>query len=112
MHTFIELWNTTDRWLELSTEQRKDFMEQVGTGVQQLTEAGVETLGWGLARPDVDAPAPYRFFAIWQAPDAGALDVLQRAVADSGWYEYFEQINTAGQLQTPDDVVGMLIHEG
>lgn len=109
MHTFIELWNTTDRWEALTTEQRKDFMEQVGAGVVQLAEAGVETLGWGIARTDIDAPDDHRFFAIWQAPDVTGIDVFQKAVADSGWYDLFEQVNISGELHTPDQVIGALI---
>lgn len=112
MHTFIELWDTTDRWEQLSTEERKRFMEQIGTGVQQLASAGVESLGWGFARDDVDAATDHRFFAIWQAPDEAGIEAFQRAVADSGWYELFAQVNVSGKLRSPDEVIDALISGG
>lgn len=109
MHTFIELWNPTDRWRELSAEERKAFMEGVGQGMEQLSAAGVETLGWGSMDGGIDAPAPYRYFAIWRAPDAHGIEVMQAAVAESGWYDLFEQVNAGGALQTPDEVIADLI---
>lgn len=112
MHTFIELWDTTERWDRLSTEERKQFMEQIGAGVQQLRSAGVETVGWGFARDDVDAATGHRFFAIWQAPDEAGIEVFQRAVADSGWYDLFAQTNVSGELRSPDEVIGALINGG
>lgn len=112
MHTFIELWNPTARWKELDVEERKSYMEQVGEGMQQLADAGVETLGWGVAAADVDHPAPYRFFAIWRAPDEHGIRVMQDAVAGAGWYDLFEQVNVGGLLQTPDAVIGELIQGG
>lgn len=61
-----------------------------------LSALGVDAV----ARGETDAatlnPPSQRFFAIWRAPDAGAMNALVSGIAASGWHDYFDRINATG----------------
>ena len=43
----------------------------------------------------VHAPSQ-RFFSLWRAPDASAIEALVQGIAASGWHDYFETVNATG----------------
>lgn len=105
MHAFVELWTAKPTWLALSAEQRQAFMDTVGASMGELAAAGIETLGWGYNQPDTDRRVGYEVFAVWTMPGAQELALMQRTVAASGWYDYFDHVNAAGPLQDPPSVI-------
>lgn len=110
MHTFIELWKAKPSWDALSREERAAYMEQVGAGVQQLADAGVEAVTWGLVDEDTDRCGDFHFFAIWRMPDKQGVKLLEQAVEEAGWYEYMEQVNVSGEMALPQEVIAHQIN--
>ena len=108
MHLFIELWNATQAWRDLSQEERGAYAEKVGAGMAQLAEAGVEVIGWGFAE-DREHPSGYDAFAVWRMPSGAEVDTFERTVTEAGWYEYFEQVNVAGDVRQPAEVMEQLV---
>ena len=106
MYTFIELWTPNDTWLALSAEDRQAFMEGVGGAMEQMTAAGITTLGWGVVDDDTPYPAEQRYVAVWQAPSLEAITMLEEGVEGSGWYQYFDQVNARAELHGPEVVIG------
>lgn len=106
MYTFIELWTPNETWKGLTSEQRQAFMEGVGGAMGGLLAAGITNLGWG--NVDVDTPMSVgeQYVAVWQAPDLDTLKLLESAIAGSGWYDYFDQVNARAELAPPDAVIG------
>lgn len=109
-HYLVEQWSCKPEWLALSQAERVKFFEQIGSAIQQMAAAGIRTLGFGQVQAVAHAPAEFGFWAIWEADSAQGIGILLDGVAQSGWYSYFLQQNTTGELSTPDHVIGMLIN--
>lgn len=112
MHLYIELWNAKDAWLDLSEAERRKYVEQVGPGIGQLQEAGVELIGF--ARNDEETPhrAGYRYLAAWTMPGREQVELLEGILEEAGWHQYFEQVNARGELVEPQVVLGDMISLG
>lgn len=106
MYTFIELWTPNDTWKALDPSERQAFMEGVGGAMQQMTEAGITTLGWGTIESDTPLRTDHDFVAVWQAPSKEAITMLEAGVEASGWYDYFDQVNARAELHGPEVVIG------
>ncbi|MEM8888543.1 MAG: DUF6616 family protein [Bacteroidota bacterium] len=106
---FIEMWNATDAWHKLSTEERGNYMGQIGAHVQGLMEKGVEILTWSLNDSDTSRKGSYDYFAIWSFPDKAAAMDFQGLVEAAGWYTYFDQKNLMGEADSAQNVIGQLV---
>ena len=106
MYTFIELWTPNDTWKALSAEERSAFMEGVGGAMEQMTAAGITTLGWGAVDDDTPYATDRQYVAVWQAPSKEAIETLEQGVQGSGWYDYFDQVNARAELAGPEVVIG------
>src|SRR5215217_4774118 len=51
MRLYIELFKAKDAWLELSPEQRGAYVQQVGSSMQGVLDAGAELVGLGTTDP-------------------------------------------------------------
>lgn len=60
----------------------------------ELAKAGVKTLGWGEVDRTTDETIPYDFIALWQGDTDEALDFMLEKIKESGWYDYFDHVNT------------------
>jgi hypothetical protein len=98
MHLYIELFNAKDAWLELSPEQRGAYVQQVGTSMQGVLDAGAELVGSGASDPGTSHDAGFDFFAVWKLPNADVVREFEKGIERDRWYDYFEQINTSGEL--------------
>ncbi len=105
MHILIEHWNYKDSWLALSSKRRSDFLDQIGQAMGELEKAGIKTLGWGETDRTTDNAVPYDFIALWQGKSEAALDFMLENIKKSGWYEYFDHINTRTSLQEPGSIL-------
>ena len=110
MKMYIELWKATAAWLELSKEERGNYMSQLGPAIQHLVEQGAEILNWGVGDAGTYNKADYDFFAVWRFPSAEAAQNFEQLVVGAGWYNYFEQVNMMGDPTTPEEVIGKLIN--
>lgn len=106
---FIELWNAKPEWLALSTEDRAEYMQNVGKAIQGLTEKGTRVLTWSENDQNTDRRCSYDFFAIWTFQSQDLANEFQQLVEGAGWYNYFEQVNAKGKENTVQDVIQKLV---
>ena len=105
-HYVVEHWSYKPAWIELSQEQRASFLGGIREAMQQITDAGIRTLGFGRLDHSVDhAHKGYDFWAVWEMDSIEACDAFFAGVAASGWYNYFDHVNTAGILGSPEVVL-------
>ena len=110
MKSYIELWKAKAAWLDLSKEERGNFLSQLGPHIQNLANNGVEIISWGVNEDTTFNKAPYDFFAIWNMPNDEMVKEFENLVEGAGWYNYFEQVNACGVATTPKEVIGKLIN--
>lgn len=105
-HYVVEHWSYKPAWLELSQEQRASFLASIRQAMQQMASAGIRTLGYGRLDHSVDcANKGYAFWALWEMDSIEARNLFFAGVAASGWYNYFDHVNTAGILGSPEVVL-------
>lgn len=98
MYLYIEMWNVTQKWMDLSKEDRRAYFDQVENGMKELMEAGVENLGWAMNDEHTPYRSDYRYMAVWKMPSLEYVEKLEKAVAGAGWHDYFSQANTRGEI--------------
>lgn len=106
----VEIWNVKPAWLALSTEERGNYMNQVGGAIQGLLAKGVKVLTWSNNDPVTAKRCDYNFFAIWTFPDQATADGFMATVEGAGWYNYFEQVNLMGKENSVEQTIGQLVH--
>lgn len=109
MYLFIELWKPKQAWLDLPQDKRAEYMQQLGPAIQQLTEAGMEIVSWSLNETDTPQGTDHTYIAAYKFPSKEIALQMEAAVEGAGWYNYFEQINAKGELNSPDAVIGHMI---
>jgi hypothetical protein len=109
MYLFVECWKARPEWLELNTEERGNYMAELGKGIEALLKAGVEIVSWSMNDPDTSNRASFDYFAVWKFPTKELADEFEKIVQQSGWYNYFEQVNLKGELSSPDHIIGQII---
>ncbi|MCH4822546.1 hypothetical protein ML462_05115 [Gramella lutea] len=109
MYLYIEMWNVTTKWMKLSKEERKSLMKNMHQRINNMKASGVENLGW--ARNDEFTPyrSDYRYMTVWKMPSIEEVKVLESNLENVGWYRYFSQANSRGQLITQEDAIEFLI---
>ncbi len=110
MHVYIEMWNAHSGWLALSKEERAGFMERLGPALGELFAAGIELVGFAHNEENTAHRANYRYIAVWKMPDAGLVRRLEAAVEQSGWHDYFEQVNASGAILPPEEVLKDMVN--
>ena len=93
MQILVILWQPNARWEALDEQARCDWLATLDAPIAAGRAAGMVTLGW--SRVDSALPRAPRegfvgVFALESAADVYALD---KNIADSGWYEYFDSTN-------------------
>ena len=109
MITYIELWKAKQAWLDLSTEERGNYMNALGPAIQQLVESGVQIVSWGANDNTTFSKADYDYFAVWTFPTTESAQGFEKLVEGAGWYNYFDQVNVMGNAGSPQDIIGQLI---
>ncbi|EPF71366.1 DUF6616 family protein [Acinetobacter rudis] len=96
-HYLIELYTPNAAWKGLAIEERKKYLNEVGTAMSGLYEAGVKALTLSPLSPDVDQTSEHQFLAVWSFPDQDTCDALLAGIKASRWYNYFDHVNAAGK---------------
>ena len=109
MRIFIEFWKAKDAWHQLSKEERTAYLGQIGPAMQDLISKGANFDAWGLNDDTTPFRADYDFYAVTKLPTQELLNAFQAIVDQSGWYNYFEQINLTGDNIGPEAVIGKMI---
>jgi hypothetical protein len=107
-HYLAELYSPKPAWLTLDQPDRHRFFEKIGAGMGALSAIGVEAIMFGEAEAAVVHAPSQRFFALWRAPDASAIEALVQGIAASGWHDYFETVNATGPGVGIDDHLAQL----
>lgn len=110
MYLYIELWNVTQEWMDLSKEDRRNYFDKVGVGIKDLMEQGVENIGWGMNDEHTPYRSDYRYMAVWKMPSLDYVKKLEKAVADAGWHDYFSQVNSRGKIIPLSQAIDTLIN--
>ena len=104
MYLMIEAWTPKPAWLALSAQERAAYVADVGEGVAALAAQGVASLGWGLV-DEASRGTDHVAFAVWETGSRDGCDALRSAIAQAGWYEYFDQVDFGGEAGPPDAVL-------
>ena len=105
MYLMIEAWTPKPAWLALTPDERAAYVGGVGEGVGALAEQGVSSLGWGLV-DEASHAIDHVAFAVWECGSREGCDALRAAIAQAGWYEYFDQVDFGGEAGPPETVLG------
>jgi haloalkane dehalogenase len=103
---FVERWRVLNSWKGLPAPAREQWIGEIGPAIEAIVARGVEYVCGALM--DSDA-GDEEFVAVWRVPDEEAQDAFRRAIADSGWYEYFEQVNLSGSSLELSELIGSLV---
>ena len=109
MYLFIECWKARPEWLALSPEVRGSYMAELGKGIAELMKSGVEIVSWSMNDPNTSNRGPYDYFAVWKFPTKDLANGFEHIVQQSGWYNYFDQVNFKGEVSSPDASIGHMI---
>ena len=109
MYLFVECWKARPEWLALTPEDRGSYMAELGKGIAELMKSGVEIVSWSMNDPDTSNRGPYDYFAVWKFPTKDLANGFEQIVQQSGWYNYFDQVNFKGEVSSPDASIGHMI---
>jgi hypothetical protein len=110
MYLYVELWKFRPAWLELSQGDRKSWMDKLLAGLQQQLQSGVEVVGFASNDGDTSHSSGYDFLAVWKMPSKDVARRFEDFVETSGLHEYYEQVNTRGQMMEMEEVVAALLN--
>jgi hypothetical protein len=96
-HYLTELYTARPTWLALSENERQQFFAAIGAAMPALSALGVEVITVGKVDQSKLHSASQTFFAVWRCPDHTTLEALVSGIAQSGWHDYFDTINAAGE---------------
>jgi len=110
MYLYVELWKFRPAWLALSQDERKSWMDELLAGLQQQLESSVEVVAFVANDGDTPHSSGYDFLAVWKMPNKEAARKFEDFVEASGLHEYYEQVNTRGQVLGMEEVVAALLN--
>lgn len=100
-HLYVELWTPKQTWLDLSKEERQEYFNKVGGEMQKLANEGIKVLGFAINDKETPYRSKHQYVAVWQMPSKKHVEMLEESVSQTGWYNYFEQVNARGELIPP-----------
>lgn len=110
MYLYIEMWNVTGKWIDLSKEERRELMTNMQDRITGLKENGVENLGWALNDEHTNYRSQYRYVTVWKMPSLDNVETLEANLKKVGWYDYFSQANTRGKIISQKEAIDFLVN--
>ncbi len=110
MYLYVEQWNVTQKWMELSKEDRRAYMNKVGEAINDLKKAGVENLGWAMNDEHTPYRSEYRYMAVWKLPTLEDVKRLEQSIEEAGWHKYFSQVNSRGKFIPLNEAIDFLVN--
>lgn len=109
MYLYIEMWNVTNKWMNLSHEERRKLMNNMQHRISEMKSRDIENLGW--ARNDEHTPyrSDYRYMCVWKMPSIAEVKFLEENLKKVGWYDYFSQANSRGELLSQTEAIDFMI---
>lgn len=108
-HIFIEHWTFKHAWHELTPRARQDYADQIKLASAGGHPSGVRVIAWGLVDRHAPQSIAHDFWAVWQADSAEAVRAFMAGVEASGWYRYFDQVNTVGRCSSASEVLSAMV---
>nr|WP_314492046.1 DUF6616 family protein [uncultured Chryseobacterium sp.] len=96
MKYYIETFTPKQAWLELSKEERSDYMNRIALSSQPLVDQGGEVVVMSENDSDTTQRLNHQFFVIWKFPSDELTKAFETLGINEGWYEYFDQFNIKG----------------
>jgi hypothetical protein len=103
-HILICVWQPNEKWYALSNEERRTFLEKIGSDANAAREAGMDILGWGSLERGVSNPPSHSFCGVFSVDGRDGLYAIDKAIGDAGWYDYFDHRTLATELLGRDGV--------
>ena len=110
MYLYVEQWNVTKDWMDLSKEDRRAYMNKVNESINQMSQAGIENLGWALNDEHTPYRSDYRYIALWKLPNKEAVEKFESGIEAAGWHKYFSQVNSRGKLLPLNEAIDLLVN--
>ncbi len=110
MYLYVEMWNVTEKWMELSKEKRRSLMDDMEERIKNLKAKGFENLGWALNDEHTHYRSDYMYFTVWKIPSEKEVPLLEDTLKRVGWYDYFSQANSRGKLLSQSQAIDFLIN--
>ncbi|WZL90576.1 DUF6616 family protein [Salinimicrobium sp. 3283s] len=110
MYLYVEQWNVTKDWMDLSKEDRRAYMNKVKDAIDKMSGAGVENVGWAMNDEHTPYRSDYRYFAIWKVNDPDTIEQFEKGIEEADWHKYFSQVNTRGKLIPLNEAMDFLVN--
>lgn len=110
MYLYVEEWNVTQSWMDLSKQERADFFKKIQPGITEMLQNGIENVGWAMNDEHTPYRGDYRYMAVWKMPSLEAVKQLEDAVEEMGWHKYFSQVNSRGKIMPLPEAIDFLIN--
>lgn len=101
MYLFTECWKAKKEWFDLDKKSRGEYMQELSKGVAELVKAGVKIVSWSMNDHDISKRAPYDYIGVWKFPNKAFAKQFETIIEQSGWYNYFDQVNLGGEIAEP-----------
>lgn len=109
MYLYVELWKPRPEWDNLPCEQREEFLSMLGPNVERMKKLNVELVGFTVCDEETPADAEYRYMAVWKMPSLGHVHMLEKAVREEGWANYFHITNARGRAIPVKEMVSDMV---
>ncbi len=110
MYLYVEQWNVTKEWMDLSKEDRRAYMNKVSDAINDMSRGGVENLGWAMNDEHTPYRSDYRYMALWKLPNEEAVKKFEHGIEEAGWHKYFSQVNSRGKLLPLHEAIDFLVN--
>ncbi len=109
MYLFVKLWTPKPAWYELPLEARVSFIKKGQETLHNISHT-METIAW-MEVLESEAPhkGPYTYCSVYKFYDKYDADVFHKTMVKFKWYDYFEQINVVGEVESPGAVLQRVI---
>ncbi|MCB0564111.1 MAG: hypothetical protein KDD01_07010 [Phaeodactylibacter sp.] len=109
MLLYVQLWKPKPEWNNLPCEQREEFLGMFSPGVRRMQGLNVELVGFAVCDETAPLDSAYRYLAVWKMPNMGHVHMLEKAVRDEGWGNYFDITNARGRMISVDEFAGDMV---
>lgn len=106
MKYYIETFTPKQTWLDLTKEERAEYMNKITLSSQHLVEQGGEVVVMSENDSDTFQGLSRQFFIIWKFPTNELAKSFESLGLSEEWYDYFDQFNLKG---SSSDIIEKLI---
>lgn len=105
---FVELYKHNDKWADTTPEFRAGYIAELLKVVGpdgSAADLGIEIITYSFNDSATPHRADYDFVCVYRVKSEEQLRQLTDMIEESGWYEYFDQVNASGAIGDPEPVL-------